>query len=79
MAQAVPTVTEGPANPWLQGDVRRGADYASRFDELAASGVHVHGEAGLVESLGPRTVLDAGCGTGESLAELGTRQPCGFH
>lgn len=30
----------------------------------------MHGEADLVESLGPRSVLDAGCGTGRVAAEL---------
>ncbi|WP_283137562.1 class I SAM-dependent methyltransferase [Rhizohabitans arisaemae] len=53
-----------------------GADYASRFASLAASGVDVHGEATLCASLVPpgSRVLDAGCGTGRvaiRLAELG--------
>lgn len=65
--------TAEAANRWLQGDVLRGVDYDRRFDELAASGVHVHGEADLVESLGARTVLDAGCGTGRVAIELAQR------
>lgn len=53
-----------------------GASYAARFDNLAAAGHDVHGEATLCASLivpGAR-VLDAGCGTGRvaiRLAELG--------
>ncbi len=42
----------------------RGAAYDRRFDDLASSGFDVHGEAALVESYRPSTVLDAGCGTG---------------
>ncbi|MGZ4640267.1 MAG: class I SAM-dependent DNA methyltransferase [Actinomycetes bacterium] len=56
-----------------------GADgdrYAARFDQLAAAGVDVHGEADLCASLvgSGAHVLDAGCGTGRvaiRLAELG--------
>jgi SAM-dependent methyltransferase len=53
-----------------------GADYAARFDALAASGADVHGEAALCAALVPpgSRVLDAGCGTGRvaiRLAELG--------
>jgi SAM-dependent methyltransferase len=47
-----------------------GDDYQRRFDELAASGAHVHGEADFVSALGPATVLDAGCGTGRVAVEL---------
>jgi predicted TPR repeat methyltransferase len=52
------------------------AHYAARFDDLAAAGHDVHGEATLCASLvrpGAR-ILDAGCGTGRvaiRLAELG--------
>jgi SAM-dependent methyltransferase len=54
----------------------RGHEYAARFDQLAASGADVHGEANLVTALAPTgsRVLDAGCGTGRvalRLAELG--------
>ena len=50
--------------------------YADRFDELAASGEDVHGEAAFVAALAPAgvAVLDAGCGTGrigQRLSELG--------
>lgn len=47
-----------------------GRDYQARFDALAARGVDVHGEASFVRSLGPHSVLDAGCGTGRVAIEL---------
>ncbi|MGZ3146675.1 class I SAM-dependent DNA methyltransferase [Lentzea chajnantorensis] len=47
-----------------------GAEYQARFDELAASGVDVHGEATFVRAYGPTSVLDAGCGTGRVGIEL---------
>ncbi len=49
-----------------------GADYAARFDALAAAGADVHGEASFVATLvapGAR-VLDAGCGTGRVALRL---------
>src|SRR6478752_1519362 len=54
----------------------RGSSYAARFDQLAASGHDVHGEATFCAGLIPpgSRVLDAGCGTGRvamRLAELG--------
>jgi len=51
----------------------QGDDYQRRFDELAASGVDVHGEAAFVMRLSPRSVLDAGCGTGRVAVELTRR------
>lgn len=50
-----------------------GTSYQARFDTLADSGVDVHGEARLVGSFHPRTVLDAGCGTGRVAIELARR------
>ena len=50
-----------------------GEDYQRRFDELAAGGHDVHGEAGFVMRLAPRTVLDAGCGSGRVAIELARR------
>ena len=50
-----------------------GPSYQSRFDRLAASGVDIHGEADLVESYHPSSVLDAGCGTGRVAIELSRR------
>lgn len=65
-------MTEEAAAPnrWLGGDVPRGRAYDRRFDALAASGADVHGEASLVASLRPSSVLDAGCGTGRVAIEL---------
>lgn len=51
----------------------RGHDYDARFCERAAAGLEVHGEADLVEALGPASVLDAGCGTGRVAIELARR------
>ncbi len=50
-----------------------GDAYQRRFDELAASGADVHGEATLVLSFRPHSVLDAGCGSGRVAAELARR------
>jgi SAM-dependent methyltransferase len=50
-----------------------GSTYQARFDALAAEGVDVHGEAHFVMGFGPRTVLDAGCGTGRVSLELARR------
>lgn len=53
---------------------RTGADeYDERFARLAAAGHDVHGEAALMASLGVRSVLDAGCGTGRVARELARR------
>jgi SAM-dependent methyltransferase len=47
-----------------------GDDYQRRLDELAASGMDVHGEATFVRAYEPASVLDAGCGTGRVAVEL---------
>ena len=47
-----------------------GSEYQRRFDELAATGVDVHGEATFVRAFEPKSVLDAGCGTGRVAIEL---------
>ncbi|WP_414170492.1 class I SAM-dependent DNA methyltransferase [Streptoverticillium reticulum] len=47
-----------------------GDEYQARFDRIAADGGDVHGEATLVRSFEPGTVLDAGCGTGRVAIEL---------
>jgi len=47
-----------------------GRAYQARFDALAEEGIDVHGEAALVRSLNPESVLDAGCGTGRVAIEL---------
>ncbi|MEU0688843.1 class I SAM-dependent DNA methyltransferase [Streptomyces uncialis] len=47
-----------------------GDDYQARFDRIASEGGDVHGEAALVRTFAPATVLDAGCGTGRVAVEL---------
>ncbi len=47
-----------------------GKAYQARFDSLAEQGMDVHGEATLVRTLNPASVLDAGCGTGRVALEL---------
>ncbi|MBH5338387.1 class I SAM-dependent methyltransferase [Streptomyces pactum] len=47
-----------------------GDEYQARFDRIASEGGDVHGEATLVRSYAPATVLDAGCGTGRVAIEL---------
>lgn len=49
------------------------SDYDERWRRMEATGVNPHGEADLVFSYSPRTVLDAGCGTGRVAIELARR------
>ncbi|MDQ2825668.1 MAG: class I SAM-dependent methyltransferase [Actinomycetota bacterium] len=51
----------------------RSRTYDQRWAELASEGRNVHGEADFVEALAPRSVLDAGCGTGRVAVELARR------
>jgi SAM-dependent methyltransferase len=60
-------------NRWVSGQVPRGKTYDQRFEDLAASGHDVHGEASLVDAYGPGSVLDGGCGTGRVAIELDRR------
>jgi SAM-dependent methyltransferase len=53
-----------------QEDLER---YDERFRRLAEAGHNPHGEADLVASFQPATVLDAGCGTGRVAIELAGR------
>lgn len=48
-------------------------EYDARWERLAQAGEAVHGEVDLIHSLGPETVLDAGCGTGRIALELRLR------
>jgi SAM-dependent methyltransferase len=61
------------ADRWQESDVPRGTDYDRRFEDLAATGMDMHGEATLVASYAPTSVLDAGCGTGRVALELSRR------
>ena len=47
-----------------------GRTYQERIDAVAKTGVDMHGEASLVRSFYPTSVLDAGCGTGRVAIEL---------
>ena len=61
------------SGPWENSDVPRGSAYDRRFEDLAATGMDMHGEAALVASYAPDRVLDAGCGTGRVAIELSRR------
>jgi SAM-dependent methyltransferase len=58
---------------WQGSDVPRGTEYDRRFEDLAATGMDMHGEVALVASYAPTSVLDAGCGTGRVAIELSRR------
>ena len=60
-------------NRWLTEAAGRSRTYDQRWEDLAAAGHNVHGEADLVEGLGAQSVLDAGCGTGRVAVELARR------
>lgn len=49
------------------------AAYDASWERIAASGGNPHGEADLVASFAPVSVLDAGCGTGRIAIELARR------
>lgn len=49
------------------------AEYDERWRRMADAGQNPHGEADLVFSYHPRSVLDAGCGTGRVATELARR------
>ena len=65
-------MTEEP-NRWLETRTVSGEAYDATYQRRAAAGENVHGEADLIESLGPKSVLDAGCGTGRVGRELARR------
>ena len=68
------TLSPEPRTRWseVSGGIGAATAYQQRFDDLAASGVDIHGEAAFVESLlpAPARVLDAGCGTGRVATQL---------
>jgi SAM-dependent methyltransferase len=55
---------------WDDSGAPRGDDYDDQWRRLAAAGHDPHGEVAFVEQFTPRTVLDAGCGTGRVAIEL---------
>lgn len=60
-------------NRWLSTRSRSGDAYDETYERRAAAGENVHGEADFVERFAPRSVLDAGCGTGRVGRELARR------
>jgi SAM-dependent methyltransferase len=62
-----------PDNRWLNRDGIRGDRYDDVYRQRERAGENVHGEADFVQSFGPRSVLDAGCGTGRVAIELALR------
>src|SRR6476620_9037289 len=60
-------------NPWLARPQVDSAEYDAPYHERGSAGENVHGEADFVESFGPKSVLDAGCGTGRVAIELARR------
>ena len=54
----------------ISGSDFDGEAYQARFDALTRTGMDMHGEARLVMSFAPASVLDAGCGTGRVSIEL---------
>jgi 2-polyprenyl-3-methyl-5-hydroxy-6-metoxy-1,4-benzoquinol methylase len=71
-------VSDDDADPvsrrWSQWRAETDLDeYHHRWRRLEASGQAAHGEADFIESFGPRSVLDAGCGMGRVAIELARR------
>src|SRR5574338_891782 len=60
-------------NPWLATRRLSGDEYEAQYEAEAAAGNDVHGEANFVCAYEPRSVLDAGCGTGRVGRELARR------
>ena len=58
---------------WEIGGAAKGDVYDDRWRRMEARGEWVHGEADLVSWFEPRSVLDAGCGTGRVAIELDRR------
>lgn len=51
----------------------RGAAYDRKWQQMAAAGQSIHGEADFICRFEPASVLDAGCGTGRVAIELAAR------
>jgi len=63
----------GSGNPWLNRSNIDGEAYDAPYRHRAQAGENVHGEADFVERFHPKSVLDAGCGTGRVAIELARR------
>ena len=60
-------------NRWLRARRVSGDAYDATYEDRAAEGEDVHGEANFVQHFSPTSVLDAGCGTGRVGRELARR------
>ncbi len=60
-------------NRWLRTPRASADEYDARYDQRAAAGENVHGEADFVMRFDPTSVLDGGCGTGRVARELARR------
>lgn len=60
-------------NRWLNEREVQGDNYDAPYAARERAGENVHGEADFVHSYNPRSVLDAGCGTGRVAIELARR------
>jgi SAM-dependent methyltransferase len=60
-------------NRWLETRSISGDAYDATYEQRAAAGQNVHGEADFVMRFEPKSVLDAGCGTGRVGRELASR------
>ena len=66
-------MTNDGGNRWLAEAGGRSQTYDERWAAMRSEGKEIHGEADFVEGLAPRSVLDAGCGTGRVAIELAAR------
>ncbi len=66
-------MSDEAGNRWLASRSMSGDAYDERYEQRAAAGEDVHGEADFVARFSPRSVLDAGCGTGRVGRELARR------
>lgn len=70
-------MSEDPSAPPVDWEGWRGRvdveAYDRRWQRMAAAGIDPHGEVAFVQAYGPRSVLDAGCGTGRVAIELARR------
>ena len=58
---------------WSRNDAPRGDAYDVRWRDMEERGENPHGEVDFVMTYQPRSVLDAGCGTGRVAIELARR------